>query len=144
MARQQTAPIARCVSSDHVPELHVRFLPGSLVSTEWLAAHLGDADLVVLDGSFKLPGVTPVAAEDFAARHIQGARFDIDAIADHATTLPHMLPSAAAFERHAAELAGISNDSVRRLRHAGPDVAGRVWWTLRTLAMTRLQSSMAG
>jgi len=29
-------------------------LPGSLVSTEWLVAHLGDADLVILDGSFKL------------------------------------------------------------------------------------------
>lgn len=107
-------------------------LAGSLVSTEWLAAHLGDPDLIILDGSFKLPGVTPIAAEDFAVRHIPGARFfDIDAIADHETTLPHMLPSASAFERHAAEL-GISNDSVVVVYDTpGLMSAGRVWWTLR-------------
>ncbi|MCV9963296.1 3-mercaptopyruvate sulfurtransferase [Pararhizobium sp. BT-229] len=108
-------------------------LPGSLVSTEWLAAHLDDPDLVILDGSFKLPGVTPIAAEDFAVRHIPGARFfDIDAIADHETPLPHMLPSAATFERHAAEL-GISNESMVVVYDTpGLMSAGRVWWTLRT------------
>lgn len=108
-------------------------LPGSLVSTQWLADHLSDPDLVILDGSFKLPGVTPVAAEDFAARHIPGARFfDIDAIADHETTLPHMLPSAAAFENHAGAL-GISNDSVIVVYDTpGLMSAGRVWWTLRS------------
>ena len=110
-----------------------RFSTNSLVSTEWLAAHLDDRELVILDGSFKLPGVTPVAAEDYAARHIPGARFfDIDVIADHETTLPHMLPSAATFERHAAEL-GISNDSVVVVYDTpGLMSAGRVWWSLRT------------
>jgi thiosulfate/3-mercaptopyruvate sulfurtransferase len=108
-------------------------LPGSLVSSEWLAAHLDDANLVILDGSFKLPGVTPIAAEDFATRHIPGARFfDIDRIADHDTTLPHMLPSAAAFEGYAADL-GISNDSIVVVYDTpGLMSAGRVWWTLRT------------
>jgi thiosulfate/3-mercaptopyruvate sulfurtransferase len=108
-------------------------LPGSLVSTEWLAAHLGHQDLVILDGSFKLPGVSPIAAEDFAARHIPDARFfDIDAIADHGTSLPHMLPSAEAFEHYAADL-GISNDSVVVVYDTpGLMSAGRVWWTLRT------------
>jgi thiosulfate/3-mercaptopyruvate sulfurtransferase len=108
-------------------------LPGSLVSTEWLSSHLDESDLVILDGSFKLPGMTPVAAEDFAARHIPGARFfDIDAIADHDTTLPHMLPSAPAFERHAADL-GISNDSIVVVYDTpGLMSAGRVWWTLRS------------
>lgn len=114
-------------------------LPGSLVSTRWLAAHLDDPDLVILDGSFKLPGVTPVAAEDFAVRHIPGARFfDIDAIADHETTLPHMLPSAAAFERYAAEL-GISNESVVVVYDTpGLMSAGRVWWTLRTFGHDKI------
>ncbi len=108
-------------------------LPGSLVSSEWLAAHLDHPDLVILDGSFKLPGVTPVAAEDFTARHIPKARFfDIDTIADHDTTLPHMLPSAEAFERHAADL-GISNDSVIVVYDTpGLMSAGRVWWTFKT------------
>ena len=114
-------------------------LTGSLVSTEWLAARLDDPGLVILDGSFKLPGVTPVAAQDFAARHIPGARFfDIDAIADHETTLPHMLPSAAAFEHHAAEL-GISNDSVVVVYDTpGLMSAGRVWWTLRSFGHSKV------
>ncbi|WP_275786067.1 3-mercaptopyruvate sulfurtransferase [Pararhizobium gei] len=108
-------------------------LSGSLVSTAWLATHLDDPKLVILDGSFKLPGVMPIASDDFAERHIPGARFfDIDAVADHETALPHMLPSAAAFERHASEL-GISNDSVVVVYDTpGLMSAGRVWWTLRT------------
>ncbi|MGF9564480.1 3-mercaptopyruvate sulfurtransferase [Neorhizobium sp. JUb45] len=108
-------------------------LPGSLVSTEWLASHLDDPDLVILDGSFKLPGATPIAAEDFAARHIPGARFfDIDNVADHDSALPHMLPTAGAFENYAADL-GISNDSVVVIYDTpGLMSAGRVWWTLRT------------
>ncbi len=107
-------------------------LPGSLVTTQWLAEHLDHLDLVILDGSFKLPGVTPIAAEDFAARHIPGARFfDIDAVADPGSSLPHMLPSEAEFERHASEL-GISNDSVVVIYDTpGLMSAGRVWWTLR-------------
>lgn len=108
-------------------------LPGSLVTTDWLAAHLTHPDLVILDGSFKLPGVKPIAAEDFKARHIQNARFfDIDAIADHDTALPHMLPSAEAFEAYAADL-GLSNNSVVVVYDTpGLMSAGRVWWTLRT------------
>ncbi len=114
-------------------------LPGSLVSTEWLASHFGQPELVILDGSFKLPGVMPIAAEDFAARHIPDARFfDIDKIADHETSLPHMLPSPEAFEHYAADL-GISNDSVVVVYDTpGLMSAGRVWWTLRTFGHTKV------
>ncbi|MGA1834960.1 3-mercaptopyruvate sulfurtransferase [Rhizobium wenxiniae] len=108
-------------------------LPGSLVTTEWLAAHIDQPELVILDGSFKLPGVTPIAADDFAARHIPKARFfDIDKIADHETSLPHMLPSPESFEQYAADL-GISSDSnVVVYDTPGLMSAGRVWWALRT------------
>jgi thiosulfate/3-mercaptopyruvate sulfurtransferase len=108
-------------------------LPGSLVTTEWLAAHIDQPELVILDGSFKLPGATPIAADDFAARHIPKARFfDIDKIADHETSLPHMLPSPEAFEQYAADL-GISNGSIVVVYDTpGLMSAGRVWWTLRT------------
>ncbi|MGA1805265.1 3-mercaptopyruvate sulfurtransferase [Rhizobium sp. HT1-10] len=114
-------------------------LPGSLVSTEWLSAHLDQPNLVILDGSFKLPGVTPLASEDFATRHIPGARFfDIDAIADDGTTLPHMLPSSEAFERHASDL-GIANESIVVIYDTpGLMSAGRVWWTLRTFGHDRV------
>src|SRR5215469_17461799 len=57
--------------------------PDSLVSTEWLAAHLNDPAVRIVDGSFKLPGITPTAQQDYAARHILGAPFfDIDVICD--------------------------------------------------------------
>ncbi|AMM87264.1 3-mercaptopyruvate sulfurtransferase [Martelella sp. AD-3] len=108
------------------------FASSSLVSTEWLAKHLHNENIVILDGSFKLPGATPLASEDYEARHIPGAVFfDIDAIADHSTTLPHMLPSSDAFAR-SVEALGVSNDSfVVVYDTPGLMSAGRVWWTFR-------------
>src|ERR1700742_3908380 len=84
--------------------------PESLVSTDWLAAHIDDPDLRVFDASFTLPGVTPTAQEEYARRHIPGAVFfDIDGISDHANPLPHMLPSPEEFARMAGAL-GIGGD----------------------------------
>src|SRR5690606_12592025 len=80
-----------------------------LVSTEWLAAHLGDAGVRVLDASFKLPGMTPLPRDDYRAAHIPGAAFfDVDAVADQGSDLPHMYPDAAQFGRDVAAL-GVSN-----------------------------------
>ncbi|MCM2403683.1 3-mercaptopyruvate sulfurtransferase [Rhizobium sp. S153] len=114
-------------------------LPGSLVTTEWLAAHLDAPGLVLLDGSFTMPGVTPTAAENYRERHIPGARFfDIEKVADHASSLPHMLPSAEAFEAVARRL-GLSNDSVVVIYDTpGLVSAGRVWWTLRVFGHEKI------
>ena len=69
---------------------------GPVVSTEWLAAHLGDPGLRVLDATWYLPHLHRDARAEFREAHIPGAvYFDIDAIADHDQGLPHMLPSAA-------------------------------------------------
>jgi thiosulfate/3-mercaptopyruvate sulfurtransferase len=106
--------------------------PESLVSTEWLAAHIDRPDVRVVDASFTLPGVTPTAQEQYAHRHIPSAVFfDIDAISDHANPLPHMLPSAADFARMAGAL-GLGDD--RRVvvyDIAGFGSAPRAWWMLR-------------
>lgn len=100
-----------------------------LVSTEWLAAHLGDARLRVLDASFKLPGMTPLPRDDYRAAHIPGAAFfDVDAIADHGSDLPHMYPDAAQFGRDVAAL-GVSNDDLVVLYDSGSWMAApRAWW----------------
>jgi thiosulfate/3-mercaptopyruvate sulfurtransferase len=113
--------------------------PEALVSTEWLAARLGDADLRIVDGSFKMPGVTPTAAEDYETRHIPGAVFfDIDRIADHRSSLPHMLPGAVAFAASMSEL-GIGNDDpIVIYDSAGVVSAARVWWMLRTFGHRRV------
>jgi thiosulfate/3-mercaptopyruvate sulfurtransferase len=106
--------------------------PEALVSTEWLAAHLADPHVRVLDSSFKQPGVTPTAREDYEAGHIQGAVFfDIDDVAEPGTSLPHMIPSA---ERFAAKMAerGVGNaDKVIVYDANGLSSAGRAWWLLR-------------
>ncbi|HKT19685.1 MAG TPA: 3-mercaptopyruvate sulfurtransferase [Stellaceae bacterium] len=106
--------------------------PESLVSTDWLAAHLHEPELRVFDASFTLPGVTPTAQEEYARRHIPSAVFfDIDAISDHANPLPHMLPSAEDFARMVGAL-GIGNDRQIILYDiAGFGSAPRAWWMLR-------------
>ncbi len=100
-----------------------------LVSTEWLAAHLNDPRVKILDASFKLPGVTPLPKDDFLSAHIPGAVFfDVDAVSDYSSSLPHMFPSAEQFGRDAGAL-GVSNDDTVVLYDAGGWVAApRAWW----------------
>ena len=106
--------------------------PEALVSTEWLAAHLADPQVRVLDSSFKQPGVMPTARADYDAGHIPGAVFfDIDDVAQPGTSLPHMIPSAARFADKMAER-GIGNgDKVIVYDANGLSSAGRAWWLLR-------------
>ena len=67
--------------------------PKTLVSTEWLAAHMRDPDLRILDGSYYLPDTGRDAKAEYAEGHIPGARFfDIDDVADSRSDLPHMAP----------------------------------------------------
>ena len=100
-----------------------------LVSTEWLAERLKDPRVKILDASFKLPGMLPLPKEDFLAQHIPGAVFfDVDAVSDHSTSLPHMFPSAEQFGRDVGAL-GIGNDDTVVLYDAGGWVAApRAWW----------------
>jgi thiosulfate/3-mercaptopyruvate sulfurtransferase len=106
--------------------------PESLVSTEWLAEHIRDPNIRVLDSSFKQPGVNPTAREDYDAVHIPGAvYFDIDDVAQPETSLPHMIPSADRFAEKMAER-GIGNDDKVIVYDAnGLSSAGRAWWMLR-------------
>jgi len=100
-----------------------------LVTTQWLADHLKDPRVQILDASFKLPGVTPLAKDDFLEARIPGAAFfDVDAVADHATSLPHMFPSAEQFGRDVGAL-GIGNADTVVLYDSGAWVAApRAWW----------------
>ena len=104
------------------------------VTTEWLAAHLSDPDLVVLDGSWHMPNATRNAQAEYLAGHIPGAVFfDIDGVADTASDLPHMLPSPADFARMVGAL-GISADmTIVVYDELGLFSAPRVWWTFTTM-----------
>jgi thiosulfate/3-mercaptopyruvate sulfurtransferase len=106
--------------------------PEALVSTEWLAAHLDDPHVRVLDSSFKQPGITPTAHADYDAGHIPGAVFfHIDEVAEPGTSLPHMIPSAQRFAAKMAERGVGSEDRVIVYDANGLSSAGRAWWLLR-------------
>lgn len=105
-----------------------------LVSAAWLADHLGDSDVQVVDATWYMPGEAGSGPADYAAGHIPGAVFfDIDAIADQATDLPHMLLSPEAFAVAAGRL-GLRREATIVVYDArGMFSAPRVWWTLRTM-----------
>jgi thiosulfate/3-mercaptopyruvate sulfurtransferase len=105
-----------------------------LVSTAWLAGRLGSNELSIIDASWFMPGEGKTGAASYAQAHVPGAVFfDIDAIADHATDLPHMLPSDAAFAEATGAL-GLRRDLITVVYDAqGIFSAPRVWWTLRTM-----------
>ena len=100
-----------------------------LVSTEWLAAHLNDTNVKVLDATFKLPGLLPLPRDEYLAAHVPGAvYFDVDVVSDHSNPLPHMFPSAEQFGRDVGAL-GVSNGDTVVIVDAGTWVAApRVWW----------------
>jgi thiosulfate/3-mercaptopyruvate sulfurtransferase len=100
-----------------------------LVSTEWLAAHIDDANVKVLDATFKLPGILPLPKDDYLAAHLPGAvYFDVDAVSDHSNPLPHMYPTAEQFGRDVGGL-GVSNaDTVVVYDSGGWVAAPRAWW----------------
>ena len=105
-----------------------------LVTTTWLGDRLGRDDIVVLDASWFLPPSLKEARAEFAERHIPGARFfDIDAIADHRTTLPHMLPAPDEFTAAARALGVNAGSKVVVYDSQGLFSAPRVWWTFRAM-----------
>jgi thiosulfate/3-mercaptopyruvate sulfurtransferase len=106
--------------------------PEALVECDWLAGHLDDPQVRIVDCSFKLPGVTPTVREDYASGHIPGAvLFDIDDIAKPGTSLPHMIPSAELFAQKVGALGIGDADKVIAYDSVGLSSAARAWWMLR-------------
>jgi thiosulfate/3-mercaptopyruvate sulfurtransferase len=111
----------------------------SLVSTQWLADHLSEPDLVVVDSSWHLPATGRSGRGEYLDRHIAGARFlDIDELADKQTSAPHMLPSADEFGR-AMERLGIGRDDRIVIYDNSPvRTAARGWFMLRHFGADRV------
>ncbi len=111
--------------------------PHTLVSTAWLAAHLRDPDLRVLDASWFLPDMNRDARAEYAAAHIPGARFfDIDEIADTRSGLPHMAPPSEKFISRMRAMGVGDGHQVVVYDGAGIFSAPRVWWTFRLMGKT--------
>jgi thiosulfate/3-mercaptopyruvate sulfurtransferase len=85
-----------------------------------------------VDGSFYLPALKRDAKAEYLAGHIPSAVFfDIDAIADHSTDLPHMLPGTTQFSKDVSALGIGRDDTIVVYDGVGFGGAPRVWWTLR-------------
>jgi thiosulfate/3-mercaptopyruvate sulfurtransferase len=111
--------------------------PKTLVSTDWLADHLDDPDLRLLDASWYLPTVDRDPKAEYAASHIPGARFfDIDDIADLRSPLPHMLPPVEKFMSRMRAMGVGDGHQVVVYDSAGIFSAPRVWWTFRCFGKT--------
>jgi thiosulfate/3-mercaptopyruvate sulfurtransferase len=111
--------------------------PKTLVSTGWLAAHLRDPDLRVLDASWYLPDAGRDAKGEYDAGHIPGARFfDIDDLSDHRSDLPHMAPPPEKFISRMRAMGVGDGHQVVIYDGAGLFSAARVWWTFRLMGKT--------
>ena len=111
--------------------------PKTLVSTDWLAQHLQDPDLRVLDASWYLPSAGRDAKAEYAAGHIPGARFfDIDEIADTRSNLPHMAPTPEKFVARLRAMGVGDGHQVVVYDGSGVFSAARVWWTFRLMGKT--------
>ena len=115
------------------------------VTTEWLAEHLSDPNLVVLDGSWHMPNAARNAQAEYLAGHIPGAVFfDIDGVADNSTNLPHMLPAPNDFARMVGAL-GISDTmTIVIYDELGLFSAPRVWWTFRVMGASDVRILAGG
>jgi thiosulfate/3-mercaptopyruvate sulfurtransferase len=113
--------------------------PKTLVSTDWLAAHLKDPDLRILDATMYLPNVPRDAKAEYESAHIPGARFfDIDDVADHRSDLPHMVPPIEKFmSRMRAMGVGDGHQVVVYDGH-GLFSAARVWWLFKLMGQDNI------
>jgi len=113
---------------------------GPLVSTTWLAAHLGAANLVVLDATVikealgELRFVRRPALREFEAEgHIPGATFAdlVNQFSDPQAAFPFTRPTSQQIA-YAAAAHGITRDSLVVVYDSLDGIwAARVWWVLR-------------
>ena len=107
---------------------------GPLVSTEWLAGQLAQPGIRIADASWYLPDAKRNAMAEYRERHIPGAvYFDIDAISDHATHLPHMLPDPAEFASAMRKLGIGDSDFVVFYDGDGIYSSPRARWMMRAM-----------
>ena len=108
--------------------------PKTLVSTQWLAAHLKDPDLRVLDASWYLPDSERDPFAEYQRAHIPGARFfDLDDVSDHRSDLPHMVPSVEKFMSRMRAIGVGDGHQIVVYDGSGLFSAPRVWWLFKLM-----------
>jgi thiosulfate/3-mercaptopyruvate sulfurtransferase len=115
------------------------------VATDWLIEHSDDPEVQIIDARMAPPGQEhrDVPGE-YRAGHLPGAVFfDIEALSDHTSSLPHMLPRPEAFSVAMREL-GVSRDKHLVVYDEGNLFsAPRAWWMLKNFGVEKV-SILAG
>ncbi len=106
----------------------------TFVTTDWLATHLGEQSLAIVDASWFLPSAKRDPRAEYLAGHVPGAvYFDIDDIADKSSGLPHMLLSPAEFQHRVGEMGIGDGMTIVIYDEAGLFSAPRVYWEFATM-----------
>lgn len=115
-------------------------LPTPLVSTAWLAEHLGAPGLKVVDASTYLASAGRNARAEYEAQHIPGAVFaDIDWLSDESSPLPHTFPPDGMFAERIGSLGVGNDDAVVVYDGSGQNFsAPRLWFMLRAFGHERV------
>ncbi|SMX26709.1 3-mercaptopyruvate sulfurtransferase [Pelagimonas phthalicica] len=113
--------------------------PKTLVSTSWLAKHIKDPDLRILDASWYLPAMGRDPKAEYDAAHIPGARFfDIDDVSDNRSDLPHMVPPVEKFMSRLRAMGVGDGHQVVVYDGMGLFSAARVWWLFRLMGQDNI------
>ena len=111
--------------------------PKTLVSTDWLAQHLNDPDLRLIDASWHMPAENRNPKAEYEAAHIPGARFfDIDEISDQRSDLPHTAPPPEKFISQMRAMGIGDGHQVVVYDSKGIFSAARVWWLFKLMGKT--------
>jgi thiosulfate/3-mercaptopyruvate sulfurtransferase len=103
-----------------------------LVSTEWLAAHLGEPDVVVLDATAHVLDPSRDARAEYLAGHIPGARFlDLASLTDRDSEVPAALPTAAQFAERMSALGVATGDRIVLYDDTPAHTSARAWFMAR-------------
>lgn len=111
--------------------------PKTLVSTAWLADHIDDPDLRILDASWHMAATGRDGRAEYMDAHIPGARFfDIDEISDKRSELPHMAPPVELFISRLRAMGVGDGHQVVIYDNSDVHSAARVWWLFRLMGKT--------
>lgn len=110
-----------------------------VVDAEWLQAKLGSPGLSIVDASWYLPAHKRNARAEYDAAHIPGAVFfDLDAVVDENSDLPHMLPRPSVFAQFAGSMGISADDTIVVYDGPGFLSAPRVWWMFRIMGVAEV------
>ena len=111
----------------------------SLVSTDWLAAHLNQGDVKIVDSSWHMAATGRSGRDEYLAAHIPGAVFlDIEEVADTSNPAPHAMPGAAAFGAAMSALGVGREDRIIVYDNSPLRTAARGWSMLRMFGAPRV------